>query len=202
MNYLAHAYLSFDDPEIMVGNIIGDSAKGKQYQNYPLNIQKGLLLHRRIDSFTDQHHKISKIKDFFRAEFGLYSGIIVDILCDHLLAENFTDLTQLKLSEFSQKVYANLEFHNDILPNNWHTRLYYMKKYNWLVQYATLEGIKQSLVGLNKRIAHDIDLSLSLKTFINNKEVIKVIFEDFFKEIVVYAPTVFKEITFFLANEE
>ena len=202
LNYLAHAYLSFDDSAIMVGNIIGDSVKGKQYQDFPLNIQMGLLLHRRIDSFTDQHPKISSIKDYFRSEFGLYSGIVVDILCDHILAENFNAFTQKNLGEFSQKVYQNMELHQEILPESWQVRRFYMKKHDWLSQYATIEGIQQSFKGLNKRIFHDIDLSKSLKTFGSNKIEIKILFEDFFEEIIDYMPTVRKEISFFLANKE
>jgi acyl carrier protein phosphodiesterase len=39
MNYLAHAYLSFNDPEILVGNMISDFVKGKKKFDFPLRIQ-------------------------------------------------------------------------------------------------------------------------------------------------------------------
>ena len=46
MNYLAHAYLSFDDAEILTGNIISDFVKGKKKFDYPSRIQAGIKLHR------------------------------------------------------------------------------------------------------------------------------------------------------------
>src|SRR5947207_2830586 len=51
MNFLAHAFLSFNDPGLLVGNMIADSVKGKEADNYPDRIRQGILLHREIDSF-------------------------------------------------------------------------------------------------------------------------------------------------------
>ena len=50
MNYLAHIYLSFDDPDITLGNFFADHIRGNRYQHFPNNIQKGILLHRAIDT--------------------------------------------------------------------------------------------------------------------------------------------------------
>ena len=55
MNFLAHLYLSGSDPMVKVGNFIGDHVKGNAYQNYEIGIQQGILLHRKIDFFTDTH---------------------------------------------------------------------------------------------------------------------------------------------------
>ena len=60
MNYLAHAFLSLNDDEIQLGNLIGDFVKGNKYERYPPKIKKGILLHRHIDSFTD-HHQVYMI---------------------------------------------------------------------------------------------------------------------------------------------
>ena len=53
MNYLAHIYLSGNDPDLIFGNFIADAVPGKQYKNYSNRIQEGIILHREIDSFTD-----------------------------------------------------------------------------------------------------------------------------------------------------
>ncbi len=55
MNLLAHAYLSFDQPEMLIGNMINDYVKGKKQFDYPAAIHKGMILHRSIDEFTDTH---------------------------------------------------------------------------------------------------------------------------------------------------
>src|SRR3989442_7909269 len=86
MNYLAHAYLSFNQPEILVGNMISDFIKGKKQFDYPVSIQKGIRLHRDIDTFTDAHPATQQLKSFFRPHYRLYAGAFGDIVYDHFLA--------------------------------------------------------------------------------------------------------------------
>ena len=98
MNYLAHAYLSFGHEEILVGNMISDFVKGKKKFDYSLGIQKGIALHRAIDSFTDDHPVTKLAKQFFKAEYGLYAGAFMDVVYDHFLANDtneFADGTAL-----------------------------------------------------------------------------------------------------------
>lgn len=40
MNYLAHAVLSFDDPDILTGNIISDFVKGKKNFYFQLKFNR------------------------------------------------------------------------------------------------------------------------------------------------------------------
>ena len=67
MNFLAHAYLSFDYTDILLGNMISDYVKGKKKFEYPPEIQSGIMLHRMIDEFTDNHPatKIAKETTIF-----------------------------------------------------------------------------------------------------------------------------------------
>ena len=88
MNYLAHIYLSGDRELIRIGNFIADHIKGKKYQAFSQGIQKGILLHRQIDSFTDNHEIVRKSKRRLHERYGLYRGVIIDIFYDHYLAKN------------------------------------------------------------------------------------------------------------------
>ena len=63
MNYLAHAYLSGNDIPLSVGNFIADSVKGKKYLSYPAKIIRGILLHRAIDHYTDNHLILVDLRD-------------------------------------------------------------------------------------------------------------------------------------------
>jgi acyl carrier protein phosphodiesterase len=74
MNYLAHAYLSFNEPEILAGNMISDFVKGKKKFDYSLTIQQGIALHRAIDQFTDFHPVTQEAKSYFKKDYRLYSG--------------------------------------------------------------------------------------------------------------------------------
>ena len=82
MNYLAHTFLSGTDDEIIVGNFIGDYVKGRDYNLYSPAVKKGILLHRRIDSYTDKHKIVHQSMSYFAPRYHKYAGIIIDILYD------------------------------------------------------------------------------------------------------------------------
>ncbi|MFN5494587.1 MAG: DUF479 domain-containing protein, partial [Bacteroidota bacterium] len=101
MNYLAHIFLSGDDDEIVLGNFIGDFIKGHQWQNFPPGIQKGILLHRRIDDFTDHHLLVRESKKIFLPSYHPYSGVIIDVLFDGFLEKHFTEYSKTDLNTFT-----------------------------------------------------------------------------------------------------
>lgn len=151
MNYLAHAFLSFDDPEILVGNMISDFVKGKQKDEYPAGIYKGIMLHRAIDSFTDAHPATAEAKEFFRPLYRLYAGAFVDIVYDHFLAIDSSIFPEKELAVFSKNTYATLEKYYHLLPSKFQVMLPYMKKQDWLFNYRYLWGIENSFAGLVRR---------------------------------------------------
>ena len=91
MNFLAHIYLSGTDEKILVGNFMGDYVKGRDYLKYPEDIRKGLLLHRQIDFYTDNHPIVKNSKKRIESVYRKYSGIIIDIFYDYFLATNWPD---------------------------------------------------------------------------------------------------------------
>ncbi len=88
MNYLAHAYLSFGQDEVLVGNFIGDFVKGKMMSTFPQEVQNGIRLHREIDKFTDTHPLVRAGQSYLRPLFRHYSTVITDIFFDYYLAKN------------------------------------------------------------------------------------------------------------------
>src|SRR6476661_6072161 len=118
MNYLAHAYLSFNDPQILVGNMISDYVKGKAQFSFSGKVQKGITLHREIDRYTDSHPSTKKAKEIFRPAYRLYSGAIMDVLYDHFLANDDSEFTPVSLKEFSTRTYQQLELQAAELPIN------------------------------------------------------------------------------------
>src|ERR1043165_9218440 len=117
MNYLAHAYLSFNEPEIIVGNIISDFVKGRKKFDYPGPVQNGITLHRLIDEFTDVHPATQKAKLVFRPDYRLYAGAFTDIVYDHFLANDKSEFPEENsLKNFSGVVYSTLQDHFDLLP--------------------------------------------------------------------------------------
>lgn len=151
MNFLAHIYLSGKDEEITVGNFIADSIKGKRYLNYPPGIQKGILLHRAIDFYTDTHPVVRKSSARLFEKYRHYNGVIVDIFYDHFLAANWSEYSKIPLEDFVAHFYRLLEKNAQYLPGPVKNFFPYMVKDNWLLSYANLDGISRILYQMNIR---------------------------------------------------
>lgn len=151
MNYLAHAYLSFRQPEILIGNMISDFVKGKQQFNYTPGIQKGIRLHRAIDAFTDTHPVTLKAKQWFKPAAGLYAGAFMDIAYDHFLALDLAEMQEKDWSIFADEVYNQLFLSRSVLPQNFASLLPFMSRQNWLYNYRFNWGISRSFKGLASR---------------------------------------------------
>lgn len=166
MNLLAHAYLSFNDPGILVGNMISDYVKGKNKFLYTHRVQEGIALHRAIDSFTDIHEATKEAKEFFRPSYRLYAGACVDVVYDHFLAndsDEFADDETLKL--FAKNTYIQLEQNNEELPSKFAAMLPYMKSQDWLYHYKFRFGIEKSFGGLVRRSAYLTDSATAFTIF-------------------------------------
>lgn len=155
MNYLAHAYLSGENIEILIGNFIADAVKGKAVNDYKTGVKNGIQLHRAIDDFTDHHHfhKESRIK--LHPRYGHYSGVLVDIYYDHFLAKNWSHYSDIPLEDYTKWLYEILDENKEILPERINFMLQYMVPQNWLLNYAHLEGIGKVLRGMGNRAKFD-----------------------------------------------
>jgi len=186
MNFLAHAYLSGDNPKLMVGNFIGDFVKGKQYEVFETDIAKGVLLHRLIDEYTDNHEIVLKSKKRLRKKYRHYSGVIVDVAYDHFLAKNWSTYSNTGLLEFTLDVYKTLDDHNSILPERMRFMLGYMKRDNWLFHYSKLEGINRALTGMSKRTKFDSKMEQAVEDIKKDYNLFFEEFSEFFPDIQEY----------------
>lgn len=153
MNFLAHLYLSSPHEPLMVGNFIADGIKGNKWNLFPESIAKGILMHRHIDSFTDTHAITAQSKKMLYPQFGKWSGVIVDVFYDHFLAKHWFLFHHQPLKIFTEETYKILFKNWDILPERNQKLLEYMSHDNWLLHYATIEGIEFALTGMSQRRA-------------------------------------------------
>jgi len=199
MNYLAHLYLSGEDDSIKIGNFIADSIKGKKYKLYTENIQKGILLHRQIDSFTDNDDIVKQSKRRLNKRYGHYKGVIIDILYDHFLAKNWVNYSATPLYIFTQSFYNTLHNNYDILPDRVQYLMPHLVKDDWLVSYATLEGIEKVLIGMNKRTQEKAQMHLAINDLKENYNDFENDFILFFEKLRTFSALKLKEINkFFL----
>lgn len=183
MNLLAHAYLSFGQPQLLVGNMISDYVKGKKQYDYPLGIQQGIRLHRTIDTFTDSHPATARGKAIFKPAVGLYAGAFMDVVYDHFLALDPTQLDESGWQNFTAGVYASLIDQHGFLPEKFARMLPYMQTQDWLFNYRYTWGIEKSFGGLVRRAAYLTDSAPAFDLFLANLPVLEECYHDFFPAV-------------------
>jgi len=151
MNFLAHIYLSGDNDLIKIGNFMADGIRGKQFEHFPEDVQKGIILHRFIDTYTDSHDIFRQSTKRLHEKYHHYAGVVVDIIYDHFLAKNWTKYSDENLEDFINRFYSSLHKNYDILTEKTQGLMPYMIERNWLLSYRTVEGIHQILTQMDRR---------------------------------------------------
>ena len=184
MNYLAHAFLSFGNKDVLAGNMISDFVKGKSQYDFPLPVQKGIRLHRLIDEFTDKHPATAMAKTFFRPQYRLYSGAFVDVVYDHFLSVDKNYLANDEaLLLFSQQAYFLLDGNYFLFPLRFQKIYPFMKQQNWLYNYQFLPGIKNSFRGIVHRAAYLNESNIAFDIFNKNYDELEECYHLFFSEL-------------------
>jgi acyl carrier protein phosphodiesterase len=187
MNFLAHIYLSGDNELITIGNFVADGIRGNKYKNYPEDIQIGIQLHRAIDTFTDAHPIFRKCTKRLHKNYGHYSGVIIDIFYDHFLAKNWKDYSEIPLADYINDFYKSLNKNFDILPEKFQRLTPIMIEGNWLLSYATIEGIQLVLNGMNRRTKGRSRMNEATNELKIHYEAFEQDFKAFFKELITYS---------------
>ncbi|WP_372775853.1 ACP phosphodiesterase [Mangrovibacterium sp.] len=192
MNYLAHLYLSGESDELLLGNFIGDYVKGQQYLRFSDEVQRGVLLHRAIDSFTDNHPLVKDAGQFFRPYYGRYSGIVTDVIFDHFLARYWLDYCPHTLRQFSKHVHAVLLSNFFQLPIRVKGFLPFLIQHKRLESYARIDGIQTSLHIMAHRTSLPDQTENAINVLETNFSELKDLFDHFFADLVKHSEESFK----------
>ena len=184
MNFLAHLYLSGENEKLMVGNFIGDYVKGRKYENYKNTVKQGILLHRQIDYFTDNHLKFREAKKLLVPELGLYSGIVIDLFYDHLLAKNWNNYSTRNLREYTKWVHAVLLKNFFYLPKRVQGFLPILIQNRRLESYATVEGIQQAMKIMSRYTSLPNKSENAIEIMIDNLPFFESNFAEFMNDVV------------------
>lgn len=192
VNFLAHLYLSGNDPNIQLGNFIGDFVRGRNVaKQFGTSIGRGIELHRSIDEFTDHHPIVKMSKARLREKYRHYAAVIVDIFYDHYLARNWDQYHDTFLPDYAESVYKMIMSREDILPEKVKWMMPYMIKQDWLTNYARIEGINRVLGGMSRRTSFDSKMNEAV-------EDLKLNYADFEKEFFEFFPELEKHAREFL----
>lgn len=186
MNNLAHFYLSYGDPELLVGNFLGDFVRKVEMDGLPKRVQEGVLLHREIDRFMDTHEIVKASKEKLKRH-GHYSSVIVDVLYDHFLANKWNAYHSLELNVYAESCYSVLRNHEHLFNQKASMFFYYMQKRNWIQVYPTIEGISGILNSMSKRTPYKTTMGTA-------GEELKEFYSEFEQEFLEYFPLIEKHV--------
>ena len=186
MNFLAHIYLSGDADLIKIGNFMADGIHGKNFDFFPIDIQKGILLHRAIDTFTDSHPIFRQSTKRLHSNYHHYAGIIVDIFYDHFLAKNWSTYSDEKLDDYILRFYQSLQDNFEVLTEKTQKMMPYLITQNWLLRYQTIDGIELILEKMDHRINRNSTMRLSVAELTQFYLEFEYEFTTFFEELREY----------------
>lgn len=194
MNFLAHIHLSGENEFIKIGNFMADGVRGKQYDNFPSEIQKGILLHRAIDTFTDAHPLFRQSTKKLHSRYHHYAGVIVDMYYDHFLAKNWSDYHNESLALYSEKFYQSLLDNHSILTSKTQHLLPYMVEYNWLVNYQSVPGLERILSQMDHRTKNQSLMRFATEELVAHYDEFEAEFLLFYKEVQLFSKNKLNEL--------
>lgn len=196
MNFLAHAFLSGTNDDILVGNFIADAVKGNHMEKFREGIRQGIKLHREIDSFTDAHPVFARSKHRITGQYGKFSGVIIDIYYDHFLAAGWSEWSDSDLSEFSLQVYQLMLENYAILPARSKRILPYMIIHNWLVGYSRFKDLRWVFKGMAHRTReYHSGMETAVEGLEEHYDAFQKDFREFFPDMIRHAEEFRKTLT-------
>jgi acyl carrier protein phosphodiesterase len=192
MNYLVHLYLAGDDPEALVGNIMGDFVKGRIDGDCPPGIRRGIEMHRRTDSFAAGNPYFLTSKRRIDCSYGHYRAILVDIFYDHFLARNWEKFSSIPFPEYILNVFRILSGHEEIMPEKLRNILPRLFSNNWLLTYRDMEGIASVLRRMSGRISRMNPLEQGVQELSGKYDLLLDDFYGFMPELEKYISDIFR----------
>ena len=194
MNFLAHVYLSEDNFSLAIGNLIADRVKGKDLTNFSPMIQKGILLHRKIDAFTDHHSLFKECVSILFPFYRHYSRVIIDMYFDHFLASNWDKYHSKNLKVFSNEFYDALKIESENFPENIKNFSRKLIFYNWFDSYKTITDLELILTQMAQPTRFPSKLSASKKQLKGNYTYFHNHFSSFMEEVIDFTKNEIKNL--------
>lgn len=145
MNFLAHALLGESSAALRIGGLAGDFVKGPLPAGLPPDLSAGVALHRAIDSYSDRHPAFLASRARVSALRRRYSGVLVDMFYDHLLARSWERYSSETLEEFARCTYALAAERLAQLPERFGPVFEAMRGNDWLCAYREAAAIGRAL---------------------------------------------------------
>ena len=171
-------FLSGNDPELLVGNFMGDFVKGPLGDSYPPRIRQGLVLHRRIDSFAQREPSFQASRLRLPSNYGLYRGVLVDLFYDHFLAKEWAGWSDWQLEGYLVWARGIIESYRPVLSPQLQGFLPAIFD-ELLPSYSSISGIESALTRMSKRVKRSNPLAAGGKELAHHYGALHADFEGF-----------------------
>lgn len=189
MNWLAHVFLSEPDVEFRLGNLLADIVRGEELRRMSARFQLGVQKHKQIDAFTDSHPLVKRSRSRVSAESRRFSGVLVDVFYDHLLATSWDRYSPIVLDAFTAKFYADIESSKTELPSSARVTIDRIIRHDLLGSYRRIEGVERSLrrlsAYLSSRWSREFALEKGVADLIAQRAGFDEDFAEFFPQLQV-----------------
>ncbi|MEK7780880.1 MAG: ACP phosphodiesterase [Verrucomicrobiota bacterium] len=182
MNWLAHALLSENTSAFRLGNLLPDFLTATELAQLDPIFQPGMMSHRRIDAFTDQHPVVRRSVRRFVA-YRRVAPVLVDVFYDHFLSTDWAQYSAQPLESFIAEVYGAFDVHRAQLPETLWPPLQRMRAEDWLGSYRDFAGLRRTLTRMERRFRRQVDLVGGVAELENNYADLRADFREFFPEL-------------------
>ncbi len=152
MNWLAHLFLSEQNVDFQMGNILADPLKGKLWDTASIELGKGMAVHKIIDAYTDSHNIVSKSKASLRKK-GLLKAVVIDLTHDYFLTKNWDTFCNIPVKEFTHNFYAQARERAVHLSPKAQDFINNLVQRDTLNKYHDLKQLKTSFERLDMRLS-------------------------------------------------
>jgi len=183
MNYLAHTFLSVDDPYQLMGNIWGDLLRPRDYDSLHPDLLKGLQRHRIIDTYTDHHASVHVIFNLLRPYQGKYTPVVADVLMDFMLSKYWHRFSPMSLEAYCADKYKVVEEYLYLIPEPLQPRINRMVSHRWLESCKDKDRMEQTLKMLSRRATFENKIPEAMIPYELHETVMDEMFLSFFEEL-------------------
>jgi len=183
MNYLAHALLSPDDPQVLMGNLWGDILKPKDYPLLLPGVSAGIKRHRMIDAYTDHHQSVNEIILLIRPFQGKYTPVVADVLMDYMLSKFWNLFSKESLEKFCKKKYQLVSKNLHLIPDRLHPRINRMVSHQWLESCKDRSRMEQTFIMLSRRASFENKIPEAMKAYDLHAHRMDRLFLTFFEDL-------------------
>lgn len=187
MNYLGHLYLSPPEEDALLGSLMGDFVKGPVAGRYPPSIERAIVLHRRLDAFTDAHAAVRLSRSRISAARRRYAGIMIDMFYDHFLARSWAEFHPEPLEVFCGRIYEMLGRREVELPERLRLVAPNMARWDWFGSYAEVESIYAALNRISRRLKRENPLHGAADELLQNYAALEADFRAFLPDALAWS---------------